>query len=178
MSGEKPGLLHLYCGDGKGKTTAAIGLAVRAAGAGLKVAFVQFLKDGNSSELQVLENLPGVTVLSGKCEKGFVKTMNPEQRKNVAEECLERLAQIRQLDQSGSYHLIVLDEALGAISTGSLCQQQMMDFLRQRNGETEIVLTGRNPSPELIELADYVSEIKMVKHPYTRGIPARRGIEW
>ena len=171
------GLIHLYCGDGKGKTTAAMGLAVRAAGSGMRVAVIQFLKDGDSSELSILSSLPNVTVLSGKPVKGFSFAMTPEQKTLVTETHNRYLETAIRLYREGRAQLIVLDEAVGALSLNMLDRQRLLAFLREEE-RPEVVLTGRNPDPEVLALADYVTEMTLRRHPYERGIGARRGIEY
>ena len=132
------GLIHIYCGDGKGKTSAAIGLAVRAAGSGLKVLFTRFLKNESSGELAILDDISQIKVLHLEKSYGFFKNLSEEKKQEVRETYLQLWRAI----------------------------------------ELEIVLTGRNPDEKLIELADYVSEIKKVKHPFDQGIYARKGIEY
>lgn len=169
------GLMHIYCGDGKGKTTAAVGLAVRASGAGLKVMFVQFLKGSETGELEPLKRL-GVTVVRSEGVKKFIPYMTPEELYECRREqqgCLEAAE-----NGDGTYDLIVLDEALGAVETGMIELGELTRFAESRPKGLELVLTGRKAPPELFGLADYVSEIKAVKHPYDRGVTARRGIEY
>jgi len=144
------GLIHIYCGDGKGKTTASIGLAVRAAGSGMNVLFVQFLKKSDTSELNILKKLPGLSVL-----------------RPSGDECWTDV-------KSG---LLVLDEVIGAYNREVIDRASLVSFLREKPENLEVVMTGRNPTAELIELADYVSEIRKIKHPFDRGIRARTGIE-
>ncbi len=171
------GLTHIYCGDGKGKTTAAMGLALRAAGCGAKVVIVQFLKDGDSSELNALRTLPNVTVISGKEVRGFSFTFTEEEKARVREGNNSRLREGIELCTSGKCDMLILDEAMGALFTQLLDRKMLVGFLKNRPKHIEIVMTGRNPDAELLELADYVSKIEKVKHPYDKGIPARAGVE-
>lgn len=171
------GLVHLYCGDGKGKTTAAMGLAVRAAGSGMQVVVVQFLKDGDSSELSILSSLPNVTVLSGKPVKGFSFSMTPEEKALVAKTHNEYLETAIALYREGMAQLIVLDEAVAALSLNMLNRERLFTFLRGEE-RPEVVLTGRGSDSELQELADYITEMTLRRHPYDRGIMARKGIEY
>lgn len=170
--------IHIYCGDGKGKTTAAVGLAVRAAGCGKKVLITRFLKTDNSGEVKSLGQLPGIKVTP--CEKsfGFFSKMSEEQ-KSEAEVYYSRLLEST-LDQAAkeAFDLLVLDEIMAVCNFGLVKEARVLDFLASRPEELEVVLTGRDPSDQLIEAADYVSEIKKVKHPYDKGIMARRGIEF
>ena len=157
------GFIHIYCGNGKGKTTAAIGLSIRASGSGMNVLFVQFMKSAETGELNVLTALPRITVLRGK-EKSL-----------AAHNLVFREAVLSCRD--GRTDLLVLDEAIGAYNRELLDREELLDFLRNKPESVEVVLTGRNPPQELLELADYVSEIQKVKHPFDKGIGARKGIE-
>lgn len=169
-------MIHLYCGDGKGKTTAAVGLAIRAAGSGMKVLFVQFFKNGNSSEVKVLASDKGIEVCHPTVHYGRFKTMTDDQKTEICTHYGELLAGI--VRRAESYDLIVLDEAVSACGYGMIDVGNLTEFLRMEGTRCEIVLTGRNPLPELVELADYVTEMKKVKHPFDGGIVARKGIEY
>ena len=171
------GLVHIYCGEGKGKTTCSVGLTVRACGYGLHVLFMQFLKSGTSSELKILKELPGIEVLGTKPIKKFSFQMTEEEKAETRAVSQKEVEDMLQMIQNDHYDMVVLDEALGAIEAGLLDGQVIVDFLKNRPEKLEVVLTGRYPTPELEELADYVSRIDKVKHPYDRGIPARTGIE-
>ena len=137
------GLVHIYCGDGKGKTTASVGAAVRAAGSGKKVVIKRFLKNDHSGEVEVLKQIPGITVLP--CTRQFGFSWN---------------------------------EAVGACSLGFIKEERLLELIGCKPEKLEVILTGRNPSKELLAAADYVTEMVMRAHPYTRGIPARKGIEY
>ena len=173
MSSE--GLVHIYTGDGKGKTTAAVGLAVRAAGAGLRVMFAQFLKGQPTGEIEPLKKL-GVIVIRGEAVTKFILNMNPAE----IEEC--RRAQLGTLEavRNGinKNDVIILDEIFGAISTGMIEMSDIVSLIEKKPRGAELVLTGRDAPARLIGLADYVSDIKAVKHPYDKGITARKGIEY
>ncbi len=171
------GLVHIYCGDGKGKTTAAVGLTVRAQGFGLKVLFMQFLKDGNSSELKVLKSLDNIEVLGAKPIKKFTFQMTEEELAETKEMSAKQLKEAEEKVMNGDYNLLVLDEALGSIEAGVLDENLVLDFLKKKPEKLEVVITGRIPSDKMVEAADYVSKIEKVKHPYDQGIPARKGIE-
>lgn len=173
----KKSCIHIYCGDGKGKSTAAMGLAVRAAGFGKKVVVTQFLKDGSSSELNILRSLPGVQVLV--CEKkfGFIWNMSEEQKKEAKEAYTELFRRVTKKAVEEEAFLLVMDEFIAAYNHGMLDREEALCFLKEKPDMLEVVLTGRGPAPELIELADYVSEICKRKHPFDEGIPARKGIE-
>ncbi len=171
------GLIHLYYGDGKGKTTCAMGLAVRAAGRGLPVVIAQFLKSEDSGERVCLRALPGVTLLALPQKAKFTFLMTEEEKTAEAEICRRRLSEAFALGnvQGG---LLILDEICAAINAGLLSKEAVLSLLDTRNPALEVVLTGRNPPEELIALADYQTEFVKQKHPYDRGITARRGIEF
>ncbi len=174
---EKLGKLHLYAGDGKGKTTAAAGLAVRASGNGLKVLFVQFLKSGKSAELQQMEKL-GISVVSGQPFTKFVFQMNAEEKQESREFFEHRLEEVFN-KAAADYDLLVLDEVLGAISTEMVAEERLLELLQSKPGQLEVVVTGRDPSARLIAQSDYYTEMKMHKHPYeSEGLGARAGIEY
>lgn len=171
------GLVHIYCGEGKGKTTCSVGLTVRACGYGLHVLFMQFLKSGDSSELKILKSLPGIDVLGTKPIKKFSFQMTEEEKAETRRINAEQFADMVKMLENDHYDMLVLDEVLGAIEAGLLDDQLIVNFLKNRPEQLEVVMTGRYPTEELKELADYVSRIDKVKHPYDKGIPARAGIE-
>ena len=169
-------MIHLYHGDGKGKTTAACGLAVRAAGSGMKVLFVQFFKNGSSSEVKVLSSLPQVTVLIPEVFYGRYKKMTDAQRAET-EACYHSVMEKVEAEAK-EYDLIVLDESVSTYNYGFFDRDRFLSMLKAEKDKREIVLTGRSPAPELVEAADYVTEMRKEKHPFDRGIIARKGIEF
>ncbi|MDR2632888.1 MAG: cob(I)yrinic acid a,c-diamide adenosyltransferase [Treponema sp.] len=169
------GLIHLYIGDGKGKTTAAVGLSVRAAGRDKQVLFAQFLKSSLTGELRSLEKL-GVRVIRSTLAFGFTHQMNEETQARCRAEQGQILDRVREA-LYGEADLLVLDEVLDALTTGMLDEGDLRSLVESKASELELVLTGRNPPAWLLDAADYVSEIKKRKHPYDRGVPARIGIE-
>lgn len=171
------GLIHIYCGDGKGKTTAAVGLAVRCAGRGNKVLLVQFLKSRDSGELYSLAKLPDIEVMRGKESKKFTFQMNEEEKHALLIEHNKMFEQVLAKIKNGGYSLLILDEVIGALKAKVFEMPKLIEFLRHKPENLEVVLTGRNPAPELVEIADYVSEMRKVKHPMDKGIMAREGIE-
>lgn len=171
------GLIHIYCGDGKGKTTAAVGLAVRCAGRGNKVLLVQFLKSRDSGELYSLAKLPDIEVMRGKESKKFTFQMNEEEKHALLIEHNKMFEQVLAKIKNGGYSLLILDEVIGALNVKVFEMPKLIEFLRHKPENLEVVLTGRNPAPELVEIADYVSEMRKVKHPMDKGIMAREGIE-
>lgn len=168
------GLVHIYTGDGKGKTTAALGLALRAAGQGLRVIVIQFLKgDPDCGEhIFALKHQPFeiVQFTDGNCF-----TLPPEQLRNDVGKTMDFIAETM---ASGRYQMIILDEIFIAIRRGLLETSRVIDLIRNKPDSVELVLTGRNAPPEIMELADYVTEMQMKKHPYTNGIKGRKGIEY
>ncbi|MDZ4167986.1 MAG: cob(I)yrinic acid a,c-diamide adenosyltransferase [Coriobacteriia bacterium] len=176
MAFAKRGLVHVYTGDGKGKTTAAVGLAVRAAGAGMRVAFVQFVKGGaRSSELGALERL-GVRV--ERPAERSTGLLGPGLTGEDYSAAAEAWKIAREIIGSGGYDLVVLDEIDVAVAYGLVSEADLLVALTSRPTEVEIVCTGRGASEALIAFADLVTEMVMRKHPYEHGIPARRGIEF
>lgn len=173
------GLVHIYTGDGKGKTTAAVGLGVRACGRGLKVLMVQFLKGAPTGEMYSLKALePGFELYRGTETKKFTWEMNTEEKTRTTEEQSGIFEFAVSTAVGGKCDLLILDEALGAISSGMLDKEAVMEFIKGKPENLELVLTGRGATPELIELADYISEIRAVKHPAEKGVNGRKGIEF
>lgn len=171
------GMIHIYEGTGKGKTTAGIGLAVRCAGHGFQVLYSQFLKDGSSGEISVLRRIPEITVMV--CEKnfGFTFLMNDEQKKEAEQYYSSLFQNIVRTAQEKHCRLLVLDEILDACASGMVREKMLTDFLEHRPSDMEVVLTGRDPSDRLVKLADYITDMRKEKHPFDRGIRAREGIE-
>lgn len=171
-------MLHIYYGNGKGKTTAAVGLTVRACGAGMKTAFFQFLKNGSSSEIEILRSMNSVQVFCCiECNK-FTFEMSDEDKK-VVTLCHDRMLQkAANLLDNNDVQLIVLDEFLDAYNKNLINKEISNQFIDNYLQKCEIIMTGRDPSEELKKCADYLTEMKAVKHPYDNGISARKGIEY
>ncbi len=240
------GLVHIYCGDGKGKTTAALGLALRAAGNGIPVVIARFLKNDGSGEVGILENVPGVYLFHCERQFGFTWTMSEEQKAEAgeyftglferawemgcktaredvegagkADGCMagenwgsdsvsdgssrrdtgvcDTGASISESPVSGApvsgspasapltsppceiRALLVLDEIMAAVNSGFVANERLLAALDHRPDGLEVVLTGRGPSEELLSRADYVTEMRAVKHPYEKGVGARKGVEY
>jgi cob(I)alamin adenosyltransferase len=174
---DNKGLIHVYCGDGKGKTTASLGLSIRAAGSGMEVVILQFLKGRKSSELDILNNIPNITVL--RCDEvtAFSFCMTEEEKEISRRINTENLKTGIELAESGKCDLLVLDEVISAYDTNLIDKQLLEKLVQHKPEHLELVLTGRNPQQWMIDGADYVSEIKKVKHPFDKGIKARKGIE-
>ena len=172
------GLIHIYCGDGKGKTSAATGLAVRAAGCGKQVLFARFLKNEESGELEILDRIPEIHVIHLERSYGFYRTLTEEEQAEVRQMYEALWQDIVQKAETDVYDVLVMDEFMAAYNYGLIGHDAAFAFLREKPARLEVVLTGRDPDEDLVELADYVSEIRKVKHPFDRGIRARRGIEY
>ena len=170
----KEGYVHIYTGDGKGKTTAAIGLALRAVGAGMKVFIAQFLKGKGSSEFKALSRL-GDSITFAQYGSGcLIKEKPSEQDKALARKGIE---EARKAMTSGNYDLIILDEAVITNFFNILSVDDLLDLIQQKPEPVELIITGRKADPRLIEAADLVTEMKEIKHYYTKGVAARKGIE-
>ena len=167
------GLIHLYWGEGKGKTTAAMGLALRALGRGRGVTVVQFLKDGTSGELEPLRRLGAVVYSGGGCGK-FVSQMVPEERAETSRLNTEYLKQALEAPSD----LLILDEACAAWKLDMVDRELLRKAVLERPEGREIVLTGREPAPWMAEAADYSTEMRCHKHPYQEGVLAREGVEF
>ena len=172
------GLIHIYCGDGKGKTSAATGLAVRAAGCGKQVLFARFLKNEESGELEILDRIPEIHVIHLERSFGFYRTLTEEEQAEVRQMYEALWQDIVRRAETDVYDVLVMDEFMAAYNYGLIGHDAAFAFLREKPERLEVVLTGRDPDEDLVELADYVSEIRKVKHPFDRGIRARRGIEY
>lgn len=230
------GMVHIYCGDGKGKTTAALGLALRAAGNGVPVMIVRFLKNDGSGEVGILENVPGVYLFPCERQFGFTWTMSEAQKVEAGEYfsgLFERAWELgcktardevegagkadgcmagenwgsdsvsdgssrRDIGACGTGSpvsgspvsapltsppceiraLLVLDEIMAAVNSGFVANERLLAALDHRPDGLEVVLTGRGPSEELLSRADYVTEMRAVKHPYEKGVGARKGVEY
>lgn len=175
MLGEH-GLIQIYTGDGKGKTTAALGLALRAAGHGAKIAIVQFMKGSPIyGEICAAARIPEITMIRTGRDKCIFR--GDETEEDYAE-AARGLKTAGDMLRSGEYDIVILDEINVAVDFGLIKCSDVENILLQKAQGTEAVLTGRNAPKELIELADLVTEMKEVKHPYRRGTEARRGVEY
>jgi cob(I)alamin adenosyltransferase len=167
-------MIHVYTGDGKGKTTAAVGLALRAKSRGLRVLFAQFMKGGEGGESAALKGL-SMEVL--KFDEVKSPVFHPEADKGaLREEARRALASLK--ETMGGFDLVVLDEFNCVLAEGLVTKEEAVEFLEKRPGVSEVVLTGRGAPDWLIGLADYATEMRMLRHPYKRGIKARKGIEY
>lgn len=172
------GLIHFYYGDGKGKTTAALGLALRALGCGKRVVLVQFLKNTPSGELEALAHFDSMMVFRGKAGAHFTFAMTEEERRQTKAIHEDNLARAIALAQSGQCDLLILDEVTDALQTGMLGEALLRDAVLKKPDGLELVLTGHNAVDWLVQTADYVTEMKKHKHPFDRGVAAREGVEF
>lgn len=194
-------MIQLYTGDGKGKTTAAAGLAARAAGSGLRVLFSQFMKGNDTGELHVLKNLPQVTILRSPKQFGFYRTLGREEIEELTQIHNRILDEILKKVENRDCDVVVLDEITYPVSWGLVDAEKLKRLLTlaanppmaeeaagcpgERLSENspgagfpELVLTGRNPADFMTERADYITEMRAVRHPFEKGIAARKGIEY
>lgn len=175
---KKKGLILVNTGNGKGKTTAALGMGLRAWGQGLKVLVLQFIKGGwKYGELKALEKL-GPDFVIRQMGEGFIKGADDKSLDEHRHAAVEALQAARAEFSSGNYDLIILDEILYAIHYGLVAQDDVLNLLSAKPESLHVVLTGRNASPEIIDMADLVTEMREIKHPFTQGIPAQKGIEF
>lgn len=171
----KTGKIHLYFGYGKGKTTAAMGLCLRAAGAGKRVLIYQFLKDNTSNERNVLKTISNLTCLEGLSHEKFIWDMTEEEKKDKNIFYKKKLEQIRQMEPE--YDVIFLDELLDTVSYGILEEEVLLQYMKEKADQTELIITGHEKHEKVIDLADYVTEMKKIKHPFDEGCTEREGIE-
>ena len=176
---EKNGLIIVHTGNGKGKTTAALGLAIRAWGDGLRVLILQFIKGGwKYGEIETIKKLGEI---DGRIElrrlgKGFQRNTDDKAEHIAAAQ--EALKEAGEAFESGNYDLIILDEINYAVKFELITVEDVKALLAKRPAELHVVLTGRDAKEEIINLADLVTEMKLIKHPYQKGIKAQKGIEF
>jgi cob(I)alamin adenosyltransferase len=169
------GCTQVYTGNGKGKTTAALGLALRAVGRGLKVCMLQFIKGGGRyGEHLAAEKLAPLLTIIQTGRPGWVNTTDITEDRRVAQEAF---IQAHELLTSGDYDLFICDEINGAVGFGLLDVEQVLELISSKPEKTELVLTGRNAHEQVIAAADLVTEMREIKHYYKAGVPARTGIE-
>ena len=168
------GYVHVYTGNGKGKTTAAIGLAIRAAGAGMRVYIAQFVKGMHYSELDALDRYTDRITLKQYGRDCFIEKEPEEEDIQAARQGLE---EVKGILASGDYQMVVLDEANIATRYNLFSPDELIELVRSKPEAVELVITGRNADPKVVALADLVTEMKEIKHYYNRGVQARPGIE-
>lgn len=176
MSKLENGLIQVYTGSGKGKTSAAFGLALRAIGRGLKVYIIQFIKGGfDYGELYIVDKLPNLKLKAFGRGKFITEKPAEKEDKALAEEAL---ALAEKVVKSGEYDIVVLDEINVALNLKLISLERVLSLLKNKPFHVELVLTGRYAPKEIIEVADLVTEMKEVKHPFNKGCQARKGIEY
>jgi len=170
----KKGYIHIYTGDGKGKTTAAIGLAIRAAGYGMKTYIGQFMKGQHYGELTALRDHPCITIE----QYGDIECVHREEitQKHI-DQAQQGLKQARKAMHSREYDIIILDEINVAVWFGLISAEEVIELLNERPKNVEFILTGRRAPEAFLEMADLVSDVKEIKHYYNQGVKARTGIE-
>lgn len=196
FSDRPKGLVICYIGAGKGKTTAAMGMAMRAAGAGMNVYILQFIKAAGksaadikegewpiSSEMEFLNHLsfPASvgTIHNEQLGAGFVGILGDKKQKQVhIKAALNGLNRAKEIIHSGLYQVIILDEIISAIEVGVLTEDDVADLLKTKPAGAHVIITGHNKYPKILKLCDLVTEMKMLKHPYYKGILAQRGIDY
>ena len=180
---ENPGLTQVFWGNGKGKTTAALGTALRACGSGLSVHLVQFMKNGTGDSFL---DLPGEISSLDKFDNfsfrrfgsGSWVTKKPPAKKHT-KEASEALTHIKQILNKKDFDIIIADEILYAVSLGLLKEEQVIELINSKPQDKELILTGSHKAlPNIFKIADLVTEVKKHKHPFDKGIPARKGLEY
>jgi len=168
------GYVHVFTGNGKGKTTAALGLSIRAAGAGLKVFFAQFIKKGEYSEIKALQRFADFITVE---QFGLGRFTNKKPKPEDIRAAREGLKRIKQIMATEKYDLVILDEANVAVKLGLIPVQDLLGVIISKPQATELVITGRYASARIMDIADIVTEMKATKHYYQEGVRARVGIE-
>lgn len=172
------GLIQVYCGEGKGKTTAAVGASIRCAGGGGKVLFFQFLKDNTSSERNILAEIKSIDLLEGYYSSKFVWEMSDNEKSLAARFYCEKFNEIVKRVKENKYDMLVLDEIFDAVHCGFVPVELLLNFIADRPGCTEIIMTGRKPPRQIAEAADYITYMQKIRHPFDNGITARKMIEY
>lgn len=171
-------MIHVYYGDGKGKTTAAVGLAARAAGSNMKVLFVQFLKTEFSGERHTLSHTENITLTFCPLELKFTFEMDEKEKLQAAKVFKGIFDSSVTTALTERYDMVILDEIFDVINNEMISEAEVFEFVANAPVSMEIIMTGHNPPERFIEVADYVTEFKKIKHPYDRGITGRIGIEF
>ncbi|MGL4774733.1 MAG: cob(I)yrinic acid a,c-diamide adenosyltransferase [Clostridium sp.] len=173
------GYIQVYTGDGKGKTTCALGQGFRAVGNGLKVKMVQFLKSGETGELESVKRLgEDFKIYRFEKRRGFVWTLNEEEIEEVKKEVKVAFEFIKEIIVDNSCDILIIDEVMGVLSNKFLTEDEVLEVLNSKPDKMELILTGRNVPEKILERADLVTEMKPIKHYFKKGVPARKGIEY
>lgn len=169
-------MIHLYMGDGKGKTTAAVGLAVRASGSGMQVLFSQFMKGNNTGEIHSLEMIPNIKILRSEKQYGFYRDLSEVEKLELTEVHNQIMDELLKTAYNGQVQMIILDEITYPARWNLVDVNKLKKLLQ--NESVEFVLTGREPEGFMLDCADYITEMRKVRHPYEKGIKARVGVEY
>ena len=173
------GYVQIYTGNGKGKTTAAVGLGVRAAGDGYSVFMVQFLKSGSTGELESIKKLaPNFKIFRFEKKRGFFWTLNDEEKAELKLEIQEAYRFCLETLENNKCDILIMDEIMGALSNELVSKEQLLQLIEAKPDNMELILTGRNVPEEIIDRADLVTEMREIKHYFSKGVPAREGIEY
>lgn len=175
---KEKGLIHIYTGDGKGKTTAAVGLAVRAAGGGLRVCYVSFHKRPELYGYTEMDSLRKLGVMVLNYAKGHPHLDASIDETVIACEVREGISELSKLIKAEDFDLLIMDEIIISVRDGYLSENELIEFIQNKPERLELVITGRCATPRMIELADYVSYVQKLKHPFDKGILSRKGIEF
>lgn len=171
-------MIHVYFGDGKGKTTAAVGISARAAGSKMKVLFVQFLKTEFSGERHTLSHTENVTLTFCPIELKFTFEMDEKEKQQASKVFRGIFDNSVTTALTERYDMVVMDEIFDVINYDMVSESEVYEFITNAPKSMEIVMTGHNPPERFIEVADYVTEFKKIKHPYDKGVIGRKGIEF
>lgn len=173
------GMIQVYTGNGKGKTTAAIGQGIRAFGNGLKVIMVQFLKSNNTGELKVLEGLgDNFKVIRLEKKRGFVWTLSNEEIDELKNEIIEEFEYVKKVLREDMCDVLILDEVMGVLKNEFLSEDDILELFTLKKENIEMIMTGRNVPERIASSVDLITEMKEVKHYFSKGINARKGIEY
>ncbi|WP_158562647.1 cob(I)yrinic acid a,c-diamide adenosyltransferase [Eubacterium sp. AF17-7] len=171
-------MLHIKCGDGVGKTTSAVGQAVRMLGYNKKVIFVQFMKDGLSGEINFLKNNSNIYVLHPTGPIKFIWNMTASEKSDLKDIHTNLIKETEKILKSDNISMVIFDEFNSANELNLLDKDYAYKLICEYKDKTEIILTGRNPEEKYVEISDYISEINCIKHPFESGVNARKGIEY
>jgi cob(I)alamin adenosyltransferase len=175
----KEGYIQIYTGNGKGKTTAAVGLATRAAGNEFKVTMVQFLKSGSTGELESAKKLSTYfNIYRFEKPRGFFWTLNDDQKAELKEEIQEAYRFCLKVMEDKQCDMLIMDEIMGALNNGLVSEEQLLELMDKKPKDMELIMTGRNVPERIMEKANLVTEMKDIKHYFNEGVPARKGVEF
>ncbi|BDU51534.1 cob(I)yrinic acid a,c-diamide adenosyltransferase [Haliovirga abyssi] len=174
----RSGIVELYIGNGKGKTSAAVGTAIRAAGHGYNVIIFQFLKGRESGEQTLLKNIENIEFIKCNNSKKFIMEMDNIEKEILKKEVNYYVRQIKKETIINNYDVIIADEILGCLENKLIGEDKLLDIIDGKSENIELIFTGRNATEKIIEKSDLITEMKKIKHPYDKGIIAREGIEY